>query len=73
MGDAGHRDGSFIAFARTRAEREASGDPRPSLDERYGSRDAAVKAAADSLVAERVLLQDDADRFVAAAEACDRF
>ncbi len=28
--------GSFIPFARTRAERLAAGDPRPSLEERYG-------------------------------------
>ncbi|HTQ34527.1 MAG TPA: alpha/beta hydrolase domain-containing protein, partial [Stellaceae bacterium] len=32
------RDGSFIAFAATKAEREAAGDPRPSLAERYGSK-----------------------------------
>jgi alpha/beta hydrolase family protein len=70
------RDGSFIAFARTKAEREAAGDPRPSLAERYGSREAyiaRVKATADALVAERVLLQDDAERLIAAAEVCDRF
>jgi hypothetical protein len=69
------RDGSFIAFARTKAEREAEGDPRPSLAERYGSRNgyvAQVKAAADALVAERLLLQDDANRLVAVAEACDK-
>ena len=36
------RDGSFIAFARTKTEREAAGDPRPSLEERYGSREAYV-------------------------------
>ena len=36
------RDGSLIPFARTRSEREAAGDPRPSLEERYGSRDAYV-------------------------------
>jgi hypothetical protein len=29
--------GGFIPFAKTRAERLASGDPRPSLEERYGS------------------------------------
>jgi hypothetical protein len=34
------RDGSLIPFARTKAEREAAGDPRPSLAERYGSREA---------------------------------
>jgi hypothetical protein len=33
------RDGSLIPFARTRREREATGDPRPSLEERYGGRD----------------------------------
>jgi hypothetical protein len=70
------RDGSFIAFARTKAERDAVGDPRPSLAERYGSRDAyveRVREAAAALVAERLLLQADADAFVTAAEACDRF
>lgn len=30
--------GSFIPFPRTAAEREASGDPRLSVEERYGSR-----------------------------------
>lgn len=28
--------GGFVPFARTRAERIANGDPRPSLEERYG-------------------------------------
>ncbi|HZT86719.1 MAG TPA: alpha/beta hydrolase domain-containing protein [Stellaceae bacterium] len=68
------RDGSFIAFARTRAERDAAGDPRPSLAERYGSRAAyvaKVKAAADALVAERLLLPHDADAFVRAAEGAE--
>jgi hypothetical protein len=70
------RDGSFIAFARTKAERETAGDPRPSLEERYGNHAgyvARVKAAADSLVAQRLLLPDDAARLVASAKACDRF
>lgn len=31
--------GSYIPFARTRAEREASGDARPSIEERYSSRE----------------------------------
>jgi hypothetical protein len=70
------RDGSFIPFARDKAEREAAGDPRLSLAERYGNRAHyvdQVKRAAAVLVAERLLLQGDADRLVAAAEACDRF
>jgi alpha/beta hydrolase family protein len=70
------RDGSLIPFARTRTEREAAGDPRPSLDERYGTREAyvaRVEAAAAALVAERLLLPEDAAAYVAAARACDRF
>ncbi len=70
------RDGSFVPFARTKAEREAAGDPRPSLEERYGSRDgyvAKVQAAADALVADRLLLPSDAAAFVAAAQNCGGF
>jgi Alpha/beta hydrolase domain len=64
--------GSFIPFARTKAERLASGDPRPSLEERYGTHKkyvAQVRAAAERLVRGRYLLQDDADRLIAQAEA----
>jgi hypothetical protein len=70
------RDGSFIAFARTKVEREAAGDPRPSLQERYGSKAHYVdrlRQAAAALVAQRLLLQDDADRLVAIAEGSDPF
>jgi hypothetical protein len=64
--------GGMIPFARTKAEREALGDPRPSLEERYGTHEnyvAKVKAAAQSLVQQRFLLQDDADRLVREADA----
>jgi hypothetical protein len=47
-----------------------------SLEERYGSRAAFVakiKAAADALVSERLLLPADAAAYVAAAEKSDRF
>jgi hypothetical protein len=63
--------GGFIPFARTRAERIAAGDPRPSLEERYGTHDgfvARVRAAAADLVARRFLLPDDATRIVRQAE-----
>ena len=56
----------------TRAEREAAGDPRPSLEERYKNHDgyvAAVKAAAMKTVAAGFLLQSDADKLVAEAAA----
>ena len=66
--------GSFIPFARTKAERLASGDPRLSLEERYTNHEgfvSAVRAAAQQLVRERFLLQVDADGFINAAEASD--
>jgi hypothetical protein len=64
--------GAFIPFAKTKAERLASGDPRLSLEERYGTHEtyvAKVRAAADRLVRGRYLLQDDADRLIAEAQA----
>jgi hypothetical protein len=64
--------GGFIPFAATKAERLAAGDPRPSLEERYGTHEAyvaSVKAAAQREVALRFLLPDDADRLVKEAEA----
>ena len=64
--------GGFIPFARTKAERIAASDPRPSLEERYGSHAeyvAKVRAAATRLVEERFLLPDDADRLVREAES----
>lgn len=63
--------GSFIPFARTKAEREAVGDSRPSLEERYPTRDvyaAAMRRAAEGLVQARLLLPDDAAGIVGAAE-----
>lgn len=66
--------GGFIPFAATRAERDASGDPRPSLEERYGTRDGyvcAVRAAATREVARRFLLKRDADRLIEQASGSD--
>jgi hypothetical protein len=62
--------GSMIPFAATEAERERAGDPRPSLEARYASRDtwaARLAEATDRLVAERLLLAEDGDRLVEAA------
>jgi hypothetical protein len=65
--------GSSVPFARTKAARAASGDPRPSIEERYpGGRDdylARVRRAADALVAERLLLVEDVPRVVERAAA----
>jgi hypothetical protein len=65
------RDGSFLPFAVDEATRDPA-DPRPSLAARYAGTAAyaaATRAAADALVAERLLLAEDADRYVAAAAA----
>ncbi len=63
--------GSFLPFAATRAEREAAGDPRASLAERFGNHagyvEAVMQATAD-LVRERFLLEEDAARLVRGAE-----
>ena len=64
--------GSTFPFARTAAEREQTGDPRPSLGERYGSRAAyldRVAAAAGEAVARRHLLAEDIPAVVSRAGA----
>ena len=54
--------GSYIPFARNRADRERAKDPRPSIEERYRNRDEYVgkfAAAALDLVEHGYLLQED--------------
>ena len=66
--------GSYVPFARTAAERTASGDSRKSLEERYRTHQGfvdAVEKAARQLVRDRFLDPEDADRYVAAARASD--
>jgi hypothetical protein len=61
----------MVPFARTRAERLAAGDTRPSLEELYPTVEAyvtAVRSAAGKLVTDRLLLKEDADAAVTAAE-----
>lgn len=65
--DLANLSGAFIPFHRTEAERIAAGDTRPSLESLYGNQAgyvAAVRTAAEALVAERFLLQRDADRLI---------
>lgn len=64
--------GGWIPFARTQAERVQRGDPRKSLEERYGSRERyleLVSQAIDEAVRDRFLLPDDAARLRREAEA----
>jgi hypothetical protein len=64
--------GAYIPFHKTEASRIAAGDTRPSLEALYGTQAgyvAAVTAAANQLVTERLLLQRDADRIIADARS----
>ena len=64
--------GGMIPFATTRAERQASGDPRLSLEERYTNHEGyvgAVKKAAAKAVSQGFLLQADAAALIAQAAA----
>jgi hypothetical protein len=66
------RDGSYLALETSESARRTKGDPRASLEKRYGGQAAYVKrveAAAQVLVKERLLLAEDAERYVKAAQA----
>jgi hypothetical protein len=61
------REGSYLPLARTKAERLAKGDARPSLEELYGTREAymqKVKEVVQELQEARLLLPEDATRFL---------
>jgi hypothetical protein len=58
-GELADRDGTFLAFAATRAERETAGDPRLSIAERAPEAPRRREAAA-ALVRDRLLLAEDA-------------
>ena len=55
--------GSYRPFAKTAAERQARGDPRPSIEERYpdgiNEYTTRIRQAARALVADRLLLEED--------------
>ncbi len=54
--------GAWVPLAPTQAQREKMNDPRPSLEERYASKDefmAKVKAAIKKLIKQRLMLDDD--------------
>jgi hypothetical protein len=62
--------GSTIPFPETPEHRAQTGDPRPSIKDRYGDAAGyvrAIEAAARRLVAERLMLEEDVARCVAAA------
>ena len=60
-------NGQYIPFTATKAARLAAGDPRLSLEERYGTRDGyvtAVARAAEKLEQQRLLLRADVQAYV---------
>lgn len=64
--------GGYVPFAKTKAERTLIGDPRLSLEERYGNQQGymcVVRKAAQRDVGRRFLLPADAERLVAQAGA----
>jgi hypothetical protein len=64
--------GSFLPFPRTRADREKTGDPRLSIEERYKSREEYVEkvaAAAELLVRSRFLIPADVTKITEQAAA----
>ena len=64
--------GSYIPFTRTRAAREASGDPRRSIEERYRGVDdyvQRVRSAAMELIRGRYMLEEDLDAVLARARS----
>jgi hypothetical protein len=63
--------GGMVPFAKTKAERQANEDPRPSLEERYAGHAGyvqAVKAAAQKAMSAGFLLKQDADALIDQAE-----
>ena len=62
--------GSTIPFSATQEEREALGDPRRSIEERYASRSQyleLVKQAAEKLIDQRYLLEEDLESMISQA------
>jgi len=71
-GDSCDLTGAFIPFFETKAQRIAAGDQRLSLQERYPTHAdyvAKVTMAANQLVKQRLLLQQDADLIISQANA----
>ena len=59
--------GQNIPFSKTQAERLATGDPRISLEERYGTHDGYVQAVANAarqLMKQHLLLEEDVQRYI---------
>ena len=72
IGITGGLAGWTVPFAKTESDREAAGDPRPSIEARYDSSEdyaAQVREAARAMVADGYLLEEDVEREADAAES----
>ncbi len=72
MNEGCEANGQHIPFTATKAARLAAGDPRLSLEERYGTHDgyvAAVARAAEKLERQRLLLHADVQAYIDHARA----
>ena len=70
IGLTGGPRGSTLPFARTRTEREANGDRRRSIAERYTSKEqylGLIREKAVELVTSRYMLEEDVERVIAQA------
>ncbi len=70
-GELADRDGSCLPFAVDKVARQAAGDPRPSIAERYKSGAdyvAKVQAVVSALQKDRLLLAEDAERYIERAQ-----
>jgi hypothetical protein len=57
----------MIPFARTRADRDSTHDPRPSIEERYKNKDAyleLITKSANDLATKGYVIKDDIPRIV---------
>jgi hypothetical protein len=71
-GELADRDGTFLAFAATHADRDATNDARPSLAERYPTRSAYVteiETVVTQLRNDRLLLPEDAAAYIVRAKS----
>ena len=71
VGELADRDGSYLVFAADKATREAAGDPRPSIAERYADRAdyvSKVETVVAALRRDRLLLPEDAERYLERAK-----
>ena len=76
IGITGGLMGWTLPFAATREEREATSDPRSSIEERYASEDdyaAKVADAAEALVADGYMLKEDMEGVVESARVRYRY